>query len=190
MRFLITIFMALFTASVFAEVSVSFYGDITPKSLQKLQDKIHKAAVKMKSNEERVVVLDLDSGGGNLYATFDFIETMKDKASKLNIALHTRVKSACESSCTVLYTLGEKRLAGKRAKFGFHSPDVVSRIPRGMSRSGIIEEARDKWLTAVSKISPELAIELESRALLMDEEMSYLTGKELSTTGYVTDLLR
>lgn len=183
------ILTTLFTFPALAGVSISFNGEITPKTLLKLQEKIEKAAVKFKKDEERVVILDLNSGGGNLYATLDFIDAIKEKAVKLNIALQTRVKSACESSCTVLFTVGEKRMAGKWSKFGFHSPDVVSRLPRGIRRSDIIEDARDKWLVAVSKIDPHLAIEIESRALLLDDEMSYLSGKEL-LTGYVTELVR
>ena len=88
-----------------------------------------------------------------------------------------------------MFTVGEKRMAGKRSKFGFHSPDVVSRLPRGLRRSDIIEEARDRWLIAVAKVDPALAIEIESRALLLDPEMSYLSGKDLMS-GYVTELVK
>ena len=189
MRILNFLMLVFFCHSALAGVSVSFHGEITQRSLSQLQEKIEKAALKLRNDEERVVILDLNSGGGNLYATLSFLDSIRIKASKLNITLQTRVKSACESSCTVLFTVGEKRMAGKRSKFGFHSPDVVSRLPRGLRRSDIIEEARDRWLIAVAKVDPALAIEIESRALLLDPEMSYLSGKDLMS-GYVTELVK
>ncbi len=189
MRTIFLILVSLFTWPSLAEVRITFYGDITPKTLLRLNGKIEKAAANLRKDEERILVLDLDSGGGNLYAALDFVESIKEKTNKLNVGLHTRVRSTCESSCTVLFTAGEKRIAGKRSKFGFHSPDVVSRLPRGIRRLDVLEEARDKWLIAVSKVDPRLAIEIESRALLLDDEMFYLDGKDL-LTGYVTELVR
>lgn len=189
MRITFFILTALFSISAYSQVDVSFSGEINPRTLAKLQSNIEKAASKIKKDAPRIVVLVLNSGGGNLYATLDFVESMKDKASKLNLSLHTRVRSSCESSCTVLFTIGEKRMAGRWSKFGFHSPAVASKLPRGIRRSDVIEEARDRWLDAISKVDPKLSIEVESRALLLDDEMSYVSGRDL-LSGYVTHLVK
>lgn len=189
MRITFLILAVLFSISAYSQVEVSFSGEISPKTLAKLQANIEKAVTKIKKDAPRVVVLVLDSGGGNLYATLNFVDSMKEKASKLNVSLHTRVRSSCESSCTVLFTLGEKRMAGRWSKFGFHSPAVASKLPRGIRRADVIEEARDRWLEAISKVDPKLSLEVESRALLLDDEMSYLSGREL-LSGYVTNLVK
>lgn len=185
MKNLILAMLILLPTFAFAEVRVSFWSEITPRSLASLEKKILKAVRKMKEGEDRSVVVDLSSGGGNLFATMRFITHMKQTAATLKFSLHTRVKSSCESACTVLYTMGEERRASKRAQFGFHSPKVESRLPRGVSRKEVLEHARARWIGAIAAVDPLLASELELRKYLFDEEMAYLEASEL-LSGYVT----
>ncbi len=165
---------------------VSFRRDITPATLSSLVKDIEKASLKIKPDQERVVVIDLSSGGGDLNAAFKFVNETPVLEARLGIEIDTRVTSTCESACTVLYTAGRKRIARKGASFGFHSPAIASRVPRGISRSAILEYARTRWLAAVTKVDPALAYEIDRRNLLNDEEMTYLSGRTLDG-GYVTE---
>ncbi len=186
MRNIIFILALLTTQSALAEVKVSFRDDITPRSLLKLEENIKKAALKIKEGEERKVVIDLESGGGNLYAALSFVRRINDISATNNVVIDTRVRGSCESSCTVLFTAGNQRRAGRGAQFGFHSPAIASKVPRGMNRITILENARRVWLEAISIVDPTLAGTLINRKMLMDDEMLYLSRSELET-GYVTD---
>ncbi|MES2525867.1 MAG: hypothetical protein V4598_02225 [Bdellovibrionota bacterium] len=186
MRNFIFILAILTTHSALAEVKVSYNDEITPKSLTKLEENIKKAASKIKAGEERKVVIDLGSGGGNLYAALSFVGRINEISSKNNVVIDTRVRSSCESSCTILFTAGNQRRAGRFAQFGFHSPAIASKVPKGMDRKVILEEARRVWLDAVSAVDPTLTGILIKRKLLLDDEMTYLSRGELGT-GYVTD---
>ena len=187
MKNLITLLILLSTQTVFAEVKVRFSSEITPKTLGKLEDSIKKESLKIPVGGERKVVIELSSGGGNLYAALSFVRRINDISAANNIVIDTLVRSSCESSCTVLFTAGNQRRAARGAQFGFHSPAIASKVPRGMNRKMIIDEARRVWLEAISLVDPTLSLTLEKRKMLMDEEMIYLSRKELNT-GYVTDL--
>lgn len=179
-------FLIAFPSLALAEVKVSFTSEITPRSLESLEKKILKSVGKIKTGQDRSVVVDLDSGGGDLYATLKFITHMKQTAATMNFALHTRVRSSCESSCTVLFTMGEERRAGRRAQFGFHSPKIESRLPRGLSKKEVLAHARSRWIGAISAVDPLLASELEIRKYLYDDDMAYMDASEL-LSGYVTN---
>ncbi len=185
MRKLSLLILFSFSTQAFAASHVSFWNDITPASLSSLVKNIEKAALKIKADQERVVVIDLTSGGGDLYAAFKFVSDTPALEERLGIEIDTRVTSTCESACTVLYTAGRKRLARRGASFGFHSPAIASRVPRGVSRSAVLESARARWMAAITKVDPALAYEIDRRNLLMDEEMTYLSGRSLDG-GYVT----
>ncbi len=186
MRNLISILAILTTHSALAEVKVSYNDEITPKSLTKLEDNIRKTALKIKASEERKVVITLGSGGGNLYAALSFVGRINEISAKNNVVIDTRVTSSCESACTVLFTAGNQRRAGRWAQFGFHSPAIASKVPKGMDRKVILEEARRVWIDAISAVDPTLAGVLIKRKLLHDDDMTYLSRTELGT-GYVTD---
>lgn len=186
MRNLSLAFLFSLSLPALAASHVSFWQEITPDSMNKLVRNIEKATSKLKPTDERVIVIDLSSGGGNLYAAFKFVNDTPALESRLGIEIDTRVSSTCESACTVLYTAGRKRLARRGASFGFHSPAIASRVPRGVSRSAVLESARARWLAAISRVDAALAYEIDRRNLLMDEEMSYVSGRSLDG-GYVTN---
>ncbi len=176
----------LFTQSAFSEVPVNFSDEITPRTLSRLESNIRKAAGKMKAGDERRIVIDLSSGGGNLYAALSFVRRINQISGGSNVVIDTRVRSSCESSCTILFTAGNQRRAGRGATFGFHSPAIGSRVPRGMNREMIIEEARRVWLEAIGAVDPGLSFTLERRRMLLRDEMTFLSRSSL-TGGYVTD---
>ena len=188
MRIYLTI-LFLLPLMALAEEKIYFSGEITPKSLSHLEQKVLKAAASFKDGEERVIVIEMNSGGGNLFATLSFIEQIQKASVDLNFALHTRVRRACESSCTVLFTAGSVRQASRGAEFGFHSPAIASKVPRGMDRKSILRNARERWLGAVARVDIPLSYELDRRGYLLHDEMSYMSGKELNS-GYVSELIR
>ena len=106
------------------------------------------------------------------------------------IDIHTKVNSYsdCESACTLLFTAGEKRLASRYSRFGFHSPKFQSGPLGGLTAHDIEERYRRIWLEYVAKVDPASALMIESRQYLLDHDMSYVEADELAS-GYVTALL-
>ncbi len=188
MRLLLFIFILL-SFSVHAEVRVSFSGEITPRSLERLERNILKAVSNLREADERIVVAEINSGGGNLYAALAFIERIRKSEADLNFSLTTRVRHSCESSCTVLFTAGKTRQATRGASFGFHSPAIESRLPKGVDRRDVLRNARERWLGAVAKVDIPLSYELDRRGLLLNDEMKYIKGRDLAT-GYVSEIIR
>ncbi|MFL5783752.1 MAG: hypothetical protein ACJ76H_04015 [Bacteriovoracaceae bacterium] len=175
----------LFPLVTVAAVRVSFSDEITKDGLDKLEQKIRRAGANLKENQERIIQIDIDSGGGNLYATMDFVKSVASLMTELNVQINTRVASDCESSCTVLFTAGVERFASRWAHFGFHSPAIASRLPKGADRNAILLEARTRWLEAVGAVDAQLSTELERDGVLQRGEMTYFSSRELNH-GYVT----
>lgn len=176
------------TFTALAQETVKFRGEITEKSLARLDKKITEAVARLPMDGDRRIILNLSSGGGNLFATLRFNDRMRASARALNFELHTLVTSNCESSCTVLYTVGSHRLAGKRGRFGFHSPKIESRLPKGVRKEDVLRNARARWMAAVKEIDPTLAEELDRKRFLYYDDMSYFSSREL-LTGYVNELI-
>lgn len=188
MKTLIFALTVAFSSSlVFAQTSVSFSGKIDEYSLQGLERRIIKAISKIKPDKPRVIVINLDSGGGDLQKANRFVQTARSLEVTHNVTINTKVSSwaSCESACTVLFTAGTERLAGHRASFGFHTPKVESRLPRGVKEEEILTMARRLWINAIARVDHQVASLVESRGYLFDEEMQYLEADQLDT-GYVT----
>ncbi len=164
---------------------IYFQGEIDEDSLANLERKIVKEAGRFKPGQERVIRIDLDSGGGNLLKTFASVKRIRHFETSLNVKIHTRVSGDCESSCTVLFTAGSVRYARKRSSFGFHSPAIASKVPAGMSRDQIIEDARVRWISAITEVDSQLGAELQRRGLLLKSNMTYLKARDL-LNGYVS----
>lgn len=170
-------------------VKVGFSSTITKSSIDRLIKDFKKAMTK---NTERPleINLDLGSGGGNVNEAIRALNFIRQTNTTPDITINTRVGSwsSCESACTILYTAGKKRFAAERAQFGFHSPKFQSGDRQGVSIKDIEERYRKMWLGYIAQVDPIVANELELKHYLMDDEMSYMSGRELNT-GYVTDLL-
>lgn len=179
------------TLSAFAKplVKIGFSSEINESSMNGLIKNINKAMTK---NTERplTITLDLGSGGGDINQTIRAMNFIRQINTLADVTINTRVGSwsSCESACTLLFTAGKKRFAGERAQFGFHSPKFERGDRQGMSVKDIEAKYRKIWLDYISQVDPVVANELEIKHLLMDYEMSYMSGRELNT-GYVTDLL-
>jgi hypothetical protein len=175
----------LFPLVTVAAVRVSFSDEITKETLKKLEEKIRRASSGLKENDERVIQIDIDSGGGNLYATLDFVKNAAILMTELKVQINTRVYADCESSCTVLFTAGVERMASRWAHFGFHSPAIASRLPKDADRNAILLEARTRWLEAIGAVDAQLSTELERDGVLQHGEMTYFSARALNH-GYVT----
>lgn len=176
------------TFSAFSKTKVSFSGEITKDSIASLERRIAKAAHKIKPGKAREIVISLDSGGGDLQAANKFIKTAKTLSVTHDVKINTQVSwGSCDSACTVLFTAGEERIASRRASFGFHTPDIKSKIPKHMSREEILTMARQLWINAIARVDFQVASMIESKGYLFDEDFSYLDADELDT-GYVTIL--
>ncbi len=185
MRTLLTFLIFLISLPAFSAAKIQFEGEISGDSLASLEKRIVREAGRFKENSDRIIEITLDSGGGNLLRTFESVRRIRNFETSLNVQIHTRVLASCESSCTVLYTAGSVRRAGRRAKFGFHSPAIASSVPAGMSRTQIIEDARIRWISAINEVDSQLAAELERRGLLLKSNMVYIRARDL-LHGYVT----
>ena len=170
------------------EEKLTFRDEITASSIDSLLRKIDKAVQKNKGSN-LVITLSLDSGGGNINETIRALNKIRELNQDPLIEINTKVGSgSCESACTILYTAGEKRLATKHAQFGFHSPKFQSGNKGGLTKRDIEERYRRIWLGYVSAVDQNAATIIKDRRYLMDEEMSYMSGKELNH-GYVTDII-
>lgn len=188
MKSLLLFTLLLSSVKAFSQEKVSFRGEITPRSLSALEGRIAKALKKIRPDRSRTIRIELNSGGGNLYATLDFISRMRSFSRENQVRLQTYVSSSCESSCTVLFTLGEDRIAKNRARFGFHSPAIESRLPRGVRADDVLSRARARWISAISAVDPVLAEDVLRREYLEDADMSYYRGRDL-LTGYVSEII-
>lgn len=180
--------LSVISFQAMANTKVSFNGEITKSSIESLEKKIIKAAGKIKPGKPRVIIISLDSGGGDLQAANKFVGTARRLSVTHDVKIHTKVGwGSCESACTVLFTAGEERIASRRASFGFHTPSIQSRIPRGMSRDEILTMARQLWINAIARVDYQVASMVESKGYLFDEDFTYVDADELDT-GYVTIL--
>ena len=168
---------------------ISFYGEITESTIDRLIKKINRA-LEDNQAEQKEIVINMDSNGGDINHAIRAVRHIRALNREPNIIIHTKVTShnSCESACTILYTAGEKRFASKRAKFGFHSPKFVRGEVDGMTRDDIEELFREKWLGYVKAIDQTAASTIDSNRYLYSDRMSYMRGEELET-GYVTDRL-
>jgi len=169
---------------------VSYSSSITQNSLNNLSDSIARAARAMRPDSERVVVVVLSSAGGDLQKAIRYAQQDgPELAQRVGVRLDTRVNNyaSCESACTVLFTMGARRTAWRNSKFGFHSPQIESRLPAGMSREYVLDYIRNLWTDAIARVDPGLARQIESRRYLMRVDMQYLSGRAVSG-GYVNDL--
>ncbi len=168
---------------------VSFFGEITKSSIDRLIRKIDRALEENQAQQKEIVI-NLDSTGGDINHAIRAVRRIRALNREPNIIIHTKVTAhnSCESACTILYTAGEKRFASKRAKFGFHSPKFVRGEVDGMTSDEIEEIFREKWLGYVRAIDQTAASTIDSNRYLYSDRMSYMRGEELET-GYVTDRL-
>lgn len=168
---------------------VSFYGEITKSSIDRLIKKLDRAIRESETTNKEITVV-IDSGGGDINHSIRANRYIRNLNRNPNIQVHTKVSSynSCESACTILYTAGEKRFAGERTKFGFHSPKFVRGHVDGYTNDDLEEHFRNVWLSYVSAIDQTAAAVIKEKRYLYDDDMSYMSGKNLST-GYVTDLL-
>tara|TARA_R110000868_G_scaffold248282_6_gene504675 strand:- start:3405 stop:4073 length:669 start_codon:yes stop_codon:yes gene_type:complete len=168
---------------------INFYGEITKSSIDRLIRKLDRAIAE-NENEQKEIIINMDSGGGDINHSIRAVKYIRELNRNPNIQVHTKVTShnSCESACTILYTAGEKRFAGTRTKFGFHSPKFVRGRVDGMSSDDIEELFRVKWLRFIRDVDQTAASTIGLNRYLYDDRMSYMRGEDLET-GYVTDRL-
>ena len=166
-----------------------FSGVINKSSINRLIKRLDKI-IKKNQGTNQEIVLTLNSGGGDINETIRAVKYMRELSQNPLIKIHTKVNSYsdCESACTILFTGGAKRFASERSRFGFHSPKYEKGKLNGMTPKEVEERYRRIWLSYVAMVDQETANLVESRGYLLDQDMSYISGRNLNT-GYVTDLL-
>lgn len=171
------------------KTKLSFSGYINQSSISRLIKKIDKAVAKNKGTKQ-IITISLNSGGGNINEAIKAIQYIRNLNNDPLIEINTKVSSFsdCESACTILFTAGEKRLASERSEFGFHSPKLEKGKIEGMTRDEIEERYRQIWLRYIAMVDQTVASRVESSRYLYDDDMSYISGRDLAT-GYVTDFL-
>lgn len=193
MRFLIILIGLNFSLTALGEehkaITIRFSQTINKSSINSLIKRIEKSLKKSESDFKEVIV-SLDSPGGDMNQAIRAVRFMRSSSRSSHIAIHTKVSSnsQCESACTILFTGGEKRFAGERAQFGFHSPKYVTGELDNYSADQIEELFRRKWLEEIKNVDPLVAEEIQVKRYLYSADMSYLKGLQLQT-GYVTDIL-
>lgn len=168
---------------------ISFGGYINKSSISRLIKKIDKAVEKNKGTRQ-IITISLSSHGGNINEAIRAIQHIRNLNNDPLIEINTKVSSYsdCESACTILFTAGERRFASERSEFGFHSPKLEKGKIEGMTRDEIEERYRQIWLRYIAMVDPTTASRVESSRYLYDDDMSYISGRNLAT-GYVTDFL-
>lgn len=171
------------------KTKLSFGGQITKSSISRLIKKIDKAVEKNKGTRQ-IITISISSGGGDINEAIRAIQHIRNLNNDPLIEINTKVSSYsnCESACTILFTAGEKRLASERTDFGFHSPKLEKGKIPGMTRDEIEERYRQIWLRYIAMVDQTVAARVESSRYLYDDDMSYISGRDLAT-GYVTDFL-
>lgn len=166
-----------------------FTGNINKSSINRLIKRLDKVIKKNRGTDQEII-LSLNSSGGDINETIRAVQYIRELSRDPLIKIHTQVNSYndCESACTILFTAGVKRMASERSEFGFHSPKYESGKLNGLTRREVEERYRRIWLRYVAMVDQTAADLVENRGYLEDRDMSYISGRNL-TTGYVTDLL-
>ena len=180
---------------------IYFAGAVNSRTVDALLAKVQRA--KEQGAEEVIVVLD--SPGGDLQAALRGAETLR------SLGVDTEVDGgrSCDSSCTVLYTAGQRRYAHDNSRFLFHPVHVE---PWGKDKEGrnvrLTQEQQQryrdsfasKWEDQVRRVAPPLADDLSKNRTLRDGRQTYYndlngeqesgydyTGRQLRDSGYVND---
>lgn len=182
---LITLFISQTTI---AEDSVYFGSTITSSSLKSLEKSMVRSIRRMDRNEPRVLTLILSSDGGEIYPAIRFVDKVASLERQHNVQINTQVQGSCDSACTILFTAGRERIASRYSRFGFHSPQVEGRLPRGRNRQEVIASAKAAWVRSIARVDSHLAYELERGSDLDRENFRTYNGRQLYSSGYVTRL--
>lgn len=174
------------------DIEIKLSGKIDKSSIAETIMKLRNAANSNRAFYKNIT-LKLDSIGGDINQAIKLFREIKNLTKNPDVSINTKVanRDDCDSACTIIFAAGEKRIAGRKAKFGFHSPDYIKGYGAGLSRKdikAIEEEFRQKWLTAIAEADPVVAREIQERRLLYGSRMKYMRASELMT-GYVTELV-
>lgn len=169
--------------------TITFTDAITPESINKLIAKIEKVISKNQESGVEITLL-LESLGGDVNHTLRAVKFIREMNQNPAVTINTKVmpRKTCESACTILFTAGEKRIAGSKALFGFHAPKIVKGDLGKYTKEEVEDIYRKIWLNSISEVDPYASHFIEANDYLMFSRMRYLAGKELNT-GYVTDIL-
>ena len=164
---------------------IEISGIITQATANRVLDQLNAAS-------GPTVRLHLDSPGGDVSAALQIHERLRTGGWTVTTSVADTAQ--CMSSCTLIFTAGDHRLAGPRSRFRFHAPLYVGRLPlpgpvvdliEGMTRRGIAN--------TYSGVSPEFARHLADPAIraLHSRRGLALSGAQLAQRGdrFVTGLV-
>jgi hypothetical protein len=138
-----------------------------------------------------VVTLRLDSPGGDVASAMQIHDRLR--RGDLRVATRVSDSAQCMSSCTLIYAAGDERLAGSRARFRFHAPAYVGKLPLPGPIVGLVETmARLGIANTYAEAAPEFARYLAEPGVeaLHSREGLALSGAQLAARrdGFVTRL--
>ncbi|HVK61246.1 MAG TPA: ATP-dependent Clp protease proteolytic subunit [Bdellovibrionales bacterium] len=144
---------------------------------------------RLKNAGERDIVVELNSGGGDLQQALNGYAKMKE------LGVDTYASIYCGSSCTILYAAGKRRTAGKVAKFMFHP--IKIELASGLSKEKKAEvKARmdeyihhfsQRWYEVIRSVDSHLAYELERDNVLTEGRERNFTARTLRRSGFVSE---
>ena len=143
------------------------------------------------------VTLDLDSGGGDLSGILGLqafeqglAYRMKNLKSK-GLVLTTQVssRSVCESACTALFALGDRRLAWRSSNFMFHAVIVQK---AGKKKKYYKKLYADRWYRVINEVDSSLAKFLKDNGWLETKRHDWdIRASSLKSKfgNYITEIL-
>lgn len=193
MKYLITILcLKLSFLPLFAQDSIEFKGLINKNSVSRTIRRIGQSLEHQRTLPEKIIILKLDSTGGDIEQARRFVREIKRLNLEPDISIHTMVSSRrknCESACTIVFTAGKERLAHINSRFGFHSPRYQRGAPRGTNIQEIEEKYRSIWLSYIEPIDEHFAALIKGERWLYRDRMSYVNAQD-AYPGYVTEIIR
>ena len=195
MRGLVALIVALGPSLAFAGY-INFHKDgFKREDIQYLESQLRWYM----NNGDFEVTIDLDSAGGDLSGLLGVrnyeqglaykIKSMKEEGLKLTTIVGARSK--CESACTALFAIGDKRLAYRNSNFMFHA--VI--IQKAKTRAGKLRFKKiyaDRWLRLINEVDPKLASYLEEAGWLLTRRQDWdVSARRLKNRfgQYITGLL-
>ena len=137
------------------------------------------------------ITLRLDSPGGDVSAALQIHDWLRESDRTVVTSVPDGAK--CMSSCTLIFTAGDRRVAGPTARFRFHAPRYVGGVPLPGPLVTLIEDMTRRGIANnYSTVAPQLARYLAEPGIraLDSRRGLMITGADLAARGdgFITEL--
>jgi hypothetical protein len=139
------------------------------------------------------VTIRLDSPGGDVSAALQIHERLR--SGGWGVVTSVADGSRCMSACTLIFAAGDDRVAGPRARFQFHAPRYVGRMPLPGPIVDLIEAVTRRGIAnTYAAVAPDFARHLAEPGVdaLNSRRGLALSGAQLAERGdgFVTGIER